>query len=1696
MNLENFPKNENISENKPDRKGFLKSLQEKILNISREIAKLPAEVGYRTHDRTIINRANKLTKSLNSNKGSLYFINKEFIPKFEDFLGELKKDSWGKSKDKNKAYLKSAKLCNDFALHCNNEKSNNAENYSEVLVGAINTLAENIRKYEFESHHTHADHLGLAIQNTMSYMQNKNGITRMGQIEDGDVPTIPEMFHDNPFLLSYYYQQNNQTKESITYLDQIMENYSSGYMPFPVVQGFYRALNENPELYINEPDKRTCIAETFKNANFDFGNYDSYVLQKEKENLTEKDVNLLISSRRNGYTVEEQIFLASLPLSESNFKELYKTNHKVNFEKTKEEDEYSIENLKNDLKDDRFISFFKHKFFNLSTDDRLEFFDKIIDTKFRNWMSGDETQSFCSVLSNLFHNYDQVSESIEPELFKSKIKQFIENFLVFNDESIGAEKLHNVFVLLDEYTILNEDEKKELLEKGLSRLSTSSIEKIVKFKHNIAIQHVRETDTLNSHEEWLSNNVSKDFFEQAFYEKGDENDFRHLFYKVINGEQEITDKDRLIEKYFARNSTYIDEGEFLNFFYMQKNLDKKYLGLVCSKVQFNGTDSIINAIKEASRTGDINQETYEQIFKDLSSHAPFNVAVEMFKWVIDQNYNKAGMWDEVNSFTANIIRNLNDKDSKMLDTRVFTSLGDIIQRVNFKDYSDYFTKELLEKSLENESTQRLLVAFYLGDKTYGQNYFKKFINNAFPVELLREEFLDKFIQVENIDLQKNLLVDYLTQGDSYNIFTEFAHKNADSYIDNVLTQDNIKLYTQMFPNMNVLTEDQNKKLVNAILARGGLQFDDEGRTPYKAKHIKSPLGGLLKNKDVGTDDRDYFTHNLLDGMTRFPEYWKDHKEDIFKSAIFTDQISDTIYENVSDRNKEFLQNNPELLKNYISGAKDRKDLNIYQVLVNISRIDGVTLPKTESQELWKLHLSKKPFDEYSYNFYIQSMDRDKTFEITQDEFNKNIELFLSENNKIYGRDHLPMLNFLTKQREFKNDQNIISLQPDQEKSVVGKLVLASQDDQMFRHLKYYNEEYFKESLKNNINAFGTTQLYVLLENQELVAGSEQVLIDHVIDKASEKRVSFEKLCEALTGTTFVPYIREKVSTLDGDLKTEYKGILLNNDMLDATELRGMYKDIKQNTDPREQVLSVAEIFGSLVTSPESKNLIEFLESEKINENIKQKLEDIKSFVKKYDLENKGRTIVVMQFAREFLPDREIDEVISRVADNINKYERILSRYEMANVPKYAQVSMGLEYEVTNSTAEGYKELTERDFKEDIVRLSKAARIGNGRDAIHEIATKPTTNPYLLILEMQLLHNLEYVDFNFDRSQLYQKGARGYHLTLGGATGLNVDSNVKFLQNAIIGASWGGINAGETGMRTSGGRGVSIRSRMKDDSNNKQVFDQKTNSVELRGLSIDKMEVFERTVLASYYGAVAIQTIENKLGRTNPESFYQLHTESIVKEYSPEKRKSEVINALQNMAPHKTIIDNDSLEIIYNYTELLTDIEQAVNYHDDFMQSETTGSEWFGNYVEPSEFGGEYNMKRFESVVKSIDDTMSVEEYVNNCKIKYEEFFRDLRTEFTDKFTMINNLYLKGSTSLGKGDNANASAMLNVTKLNNRYIEDKDERLYLNSSIFETLGERREGYYAVQGASEMMITHAIQRALLKFTNNMEKVLNKK
>jgi hypothetical protein len=159
----------------------------------------------------------------------------------------------------------------------------------------------------------------------------------------------------------------------------------------------------------------------------------------------------------------------------------------------------------------------------------------------------------------------------------------------------------------------------------------------------------------------------------------------------------------------------------------------------------------------------------------------------------------------------------------------------------------------------------------------------------------------------------------------------------------------------------------------------------------------------------------------------------------------------------------------------------------------------------------------------------------------------------------------------------------------------------------------------------------------------------------------------------------------------------------------------------------------------------------------------------------------------------------------------------------------------------------------------------------------------------------------------------------------------------------------------------------------------------------------------------------------------------------------------------------------------------------------------------GIWVDTKDFGGNYNDSRFDSVVASIDPTLSVKEYVNSTSIKFNEFFSSFDIELADSLTKINNLYLKpGNKKVinqnGKeitigGDQANSISMLEITKLNNENLEYRNDDSYLKGTVFDTLGERREGYYCVQGGSEKMITHACQIALLNFNKRIEEIVNK-
>lgn len=261
------------------------------------------------------------------------------------------------------------------------------------------------------------------------------------------------------------------------------------------------------------------------------------------------------------------------------------------------------------------------------------------------------------------------------------------------------------------------------------------------------------------------------------------------------------------------------------------------------------------------------------------------------------------------------------------------------------------------------------------------------------------------------------------------------------------------------------------------------------------------------------------------------------------------------------------------------------------------------------------------------------------------------------------------------------------------------------------------------------------------------------------------------------------------------------------------------------------------------------------------------------------------------------------------------------------------------------------------------------------------------------------------------------------------------------------------------------------------------------SVELRSLSIDKQETWQRAVTTAFNGAIAIQAFKDSLQISSLRALDILDDK-----YGAE-----------DLDRHLSDKPESVRELTKAWLELISRVNGAVKKHNSsFLDQETFG--YFDSdkaWVDSKDFGGEYNRERFRSVVASIDPTVSLEEYAKRTEIEEREMFKNFSVVLSDKLTKINNLYLKPGTTVNrennnretvsKGDQTNALSMLEITKLGNQKLEDYYDNL-LEKTIFDSAGEKRKGYYCVQGASEEMLTHAVQRALLDFNARVEQLVN--
>lgn len=505
---------------------------------------------------------------------------------------------------------------------------------------------------------------------------------------------------------------------------------------------------------------------------------------------------------------------------------------------------------------------------------------------------------------------------------------------------------------------------------------------------------------------------------------------------------------------------------------------------------------------------------------------------------------------------------------------------------------------------------------------------------------------------------------------------------------------------------------------------------------------------------------------------------------------------------------------------------------------------------------------------------------------------------------------------------------------------------------------------------------------------------------------------------------------------------------------------------------------LCEFAGALLQQGRFEMIAEIANSKESPAEHLEAVERIKKFIETHNVSGKGHTIATLLMMREYHEGEDFSHLLMRVEKNLAEYERIIADREPKNIPKGLRASIGMEYEITGSTAHAYQKSSGGgDLRNDMAKVSQFAGVGRGKDAIFEIATKPADHASLMLLEMKLLHDLGFVDLNFNRPD-YERGARGYHLTIGGERAIAPDSKACFLQNALVISGWGGINAGRDVDRLS--IISNIRARGVNDAS--RVFENVEPCVEFRSLSLDTTEPFERAVATCFYGAIAIQTVDKYADLQNKDQLADILREAPSAEqfYKILKKKKLLKETTDDARIKKMIFEWVKLE--------LGAIHDLTDHNENFLQNEIFGylndrDEW----VDALDFGGAANRERFLAATGS---EQALEKYGKKSRIDPGELFDVTSATLANKCTAITNLFIKASPERG-GDITNATASLDTTKVGNK-IEDSDPRAKY-SSVFDTHGRTRQGYYYIQGGSEKMLIHAMQKRLLEFNKAMQQII---
>ncbi len=1232
-------------------------------------------------------------------------------------------------------------------------------------------------------------------------------------------------------------------------------------------------------------------------------------------------------------------------------------------------------------------------------------------------------------LSNLIANYPDRLLGVE----EAEIGNILDVMLKARQDRFDVDTLHCLTELMSRCYWPDNLKKKVY---SANSISAITLNKIV-------------TDLDDTSFDWLRNNQL--LFSQLqidFHKKAQNNDLRHYFYNVLDGKQQSDNLDDLIKSY-GRSGVGFDFEE-LRALFLENRIDRKYIQYFIDQIS---NEQILTGLNSEL----INSVDKTWFLESALKYGKANNATEILRLLMIEGSinNQEKRQSILNSLSDNVLLKCDNYDSK----KTAYGYGNEVASVSAQLFNDDLSDILSAEELLGLRKKIMLGALGFSNSenaTLLTVHDRENITKAFPEEQERAEYLsklfEKLISGQGNPYYSSIISFYFRKPESFLALDDARKQELENKIFNLNISNRSGSFLTLLPEMDT---SQKEHFINC--------FENNFKLEAVDTNTFDSFCRSLTNVDEFSTNKEIYTRIYLK-LLNDSNLKSEAASSLYKKEIVfsNNKIRDAFFDNI-------------IRWPGIDGT------SILESLASMKDQDkSFSLSNGEVKKISSSVMENRGLSPKFWKGYLQSPKENPTFYLDENIFRKGLNNIGNDCFRESGEEIVSFIKSLSGgEFEFAGD--------DAQTIIRKAFANSSKMENLEAFYKY------DQALMENILTEGNYFNFSLEANVSYSEEYNHKLLDHIVNHnfsapGINKFLNYLKNNDNLV---MVDEFKKRLSKLDKDQINTGRMALLNYDFLNVAESKKFYQEITSSStdNVRTQIINSIDVIGSMLSNRNNvEQLGQFLNKPKAGDTLN--LKDISDFIEKYSKENKGRSVAVMLFAREYLPDRPLNEVIDRVASNLRKYGEIIENNSYKNVPEGFRASIGMEYEITSSTAKGYEELTSQaSLKEDIARISQAARIGSGRDAVHEIATKPTDNPYLMLLEMKLLHDIEYIDLNFNRSENYQKGARGFHLTIGGEKGLTVDSETNFLQNTLLAASWGGIQSGETGHKVNGGRGVSLRGRDAEQSNNIAFFGKKTNSVELRSLSIDKEETLQRAVTTAFNGAIAIQAFKECFPRGS----------------------SEVLNLLETTDGQKSIDetidskDKKIADLARLWLALISQVNSTVKRHNEsFIDNEMFGYlDDHDVWVDAADFGGEYNKKRFDSIIANIDPTLSLKEYAKTTEINRDDFFKSFSVDLSDKLIKINNLYLKPGTvsaddkdkktNVFKGDHANAISMLETTKLGNSGIEYYDED-FLDKTVFDTAGEKRKGYYYLQGGSELMLTHAIQKSLIDFNSKIEKMLN--